>query len=118
MITILTWGQSKRKDYPEVDVIMNCLSLDNPPSVLWSLDGRSMEVRGYIVNQIVRNKTHGTWFDDSERFILKHAKENADFKLGIYCSGGRHRSVSVAEVIAQILRNKKFDVTLTHMELT
>lgn len=117
MITILTWGKSKRSVYPDTDLKVDCHCLTNPPSVLWSLDGRSSEVRQYIVDELVRDSKLNKWFNAVERAILKYAEKHPDFSLGFFCQGGRHRSVSMAELLSQILRNKKFEIEITHMEL-
>jgi RNase adapter protein RapZ len=118
MITILTWGQSKRKDYPKTDLTVDCLNLDNPPQVLWGLDGRAAEIRIAIAGQLVREPKLTRWFGAVQRIILRKAENTQDLTIGFFCQGGRHRSVSIAEMTRQILCNKKFYVNVQHLELS
>lgn len=117
MITIITWGQSKRKDYPKTDITVDCLSLNNPPQILWGLDGRSAEIRICIAGQLVHEPKLARWFGNVQRAIVKRAELDPDLSVGFYCQGGRHRSVSVAEMTRQILLNKKVEVEIQHLEL-
>lgn len=117
MITILTWGQTKRDTYPKVHVEVSCLGLDNPPLAMWNLDGRDVELRTFIAFQISFNKQRQSWFNRVEDELLKLAAKNTDLSIGFYCHGGRHRSVSVAELIKKILRKQGYKVAIRHLEL-
>ena len=52
-------------------------------------------------------------------FLLPHYQEEGKHRLmiGIGCTGGQHRSVAIAEAIAQSLRELKYEVTATHRDL-
>lgn len=117
MITILTWGQGKRKTYPEVDVEVSCLGLDNPPIALWSLDGRDVELRMCIAWQLASNKQRGAWFGRVEAGLLKCAKEFENLRIGFYCFGGRHRSVAIAELMTKVFKKNGYRVSVNHLEL-
>ena len=117
MITILTWGQGKRTVYPEVDWVVNCLNLDNPPATLWNLDGRDVELRIYMVWQLNTFKTRGAWFNRVESTLLDAASKAPSLTIGFYCFGGRHRSVSIAELMKKIFQKKGYRVAIKHLEL-
>lgn len=118
MITILTWGQGKRTTYPKTHLSVDCQDLTNPPMVLWGLDGRSSEIRIAIAGQLVREPKLARWFGNLQRTIVRKAELDPNLIVGFYCHGGRHRSVSVAEMTKQILCNRKFDVSVQHLELS
>ncbi|MBQ7304596.1 MAG: hypothetical protein IJW85_00160 [Clostridia bacterium] len=52
-------------------------------------------------------------------FLLPHYQEEGKHRLmiGIGCTGGQHRSVAIAEAIAQSLRELKYEVTATHRDM-
>lgn len=117
MITIVTWGRGKRQTDPEVDWIVSCLRLDNPPSALWTLDGRDIELRQYIASQISFKPKLSSWFSGLENQLVGEASKGKDITIGFYCHGGRHRSVSVAELMKKIFRKRGFEVKIQHLEL-
>jgi UPF0042 nucleotide-binding protein len=124
-ITLITYGLSKRKTYPESTVKFDCQVLDNPPSVLWKLDGRSPDLRSSIVSQIVTSTKKQKWFEYTYKQIEKtlfsfgEAVNDAttNIVIAFYCQGGRHRSASVAEIISQMLNNNGYQHKIKHYEL-
>ncbi|MDO4218594.1 MAG: RNase adapter RapZ [Synergistaceae bacterium] len=50
-------------------------------------------------------------------FYLKARKEKEEIKIAIGCTGGRHRSVTVAVHVAQTLESKGYLVEVTHQDI-
>jgi UPF0042 nucleotide-binding protein len=58
-------------------------------------------------------------FQDLLAYLLPFYKREgkAYLTVGIGCTGGRHRSVMVANRLFELLKNHKFDVSVTHRDL-
>lgn len=103
-----------------VDMVMDCRFLDNPHWVkgLRQLTGMDDEVGDHI-----RNDTRFDSFYDKIRelllLLLPGYKEEgkAHFSIGFGCTGGQHRSVFMAETIAQTLAQAGWQVSIRHREL-
>lgn len=109
MITILTFGfkhgQPTCCDFP-----IDCRDLRNPHRdlMLRPLNGKDIRVQDYVKAD-----------PDFDR-LMDHARGAAmsgPQTLAIGCTGGRHRSVAVAELLAAELRAKGFPVEITHRDL-
>lgn len=90
----------------EADMVMDVRFLPNPNFVpaLKTLSGLDRKVRGYVLASPVTKKflRHAT---SLLQFLLPlYTKEGKSyFTLGIGCTGGRHRSVAVAEALSKAL---------------
>ena len=121
-ITFLSFG-FKYGIPAEADILFDARFLPNPHFVagLKDKDGREEEVRKYVFAN-----------DDSRVFIDK-VSDLLDFLLpkfieegkayltvAIGCTGGRHRSVAVAEEIVKIIGNKhgNADINVRHRDIT
>ncbi|GAA0454306.1 RapZ C-terminal domain-containing protein [Streptomyces olivaceiscleroticus] len=100
-------------------VIVNTLPLRNPPADpavrerLTRLTGRDPAVRAYVL------ATPGA------QQLIAQAVDRIRQRLGpgqvdvhVYCRGGRHRSVAVAEEIASRLRAQGITVDVVHRHIT
>ncbi|WP_323780326.1 RNase adapter RapZ [Thalassovita sp.] len=103
-----------------MDMVLDCRFLRNPywdPS-LRSLDGRCAAVRDYIAEDV----RSGPFFDkvlDLARLLLPAYLDEgkAHFAIGFGCTGGQHRSVAIAEKMAQALADEGWQVSTRHREL-
>ena len=103
-----------------VDMIFDCRLLKNPYWVpeLRSLTGRSEEVVHYLINDCSWPEFFTKIVDLLEFLLPKyHDAGKAYFQVGFGCSGGQHRSVFVAEIIAKELRKSGWKLTVSHREL-
>lgn len=104
----------------EADLVFDCRFLRNPhwePS-LRPLDGRDPRVAEHIAE----DPLHAPFFDrvlDLARLLLPAYKREGKAYLcvGFGCSGGRHRSVAIAERLAAALTADGERTTLRHREL-
>ncbi|HEX3707080.1 MAG TPA: RNase adapter RapZ [Mycobacteriales bacterium] len=103
----------------DADVVIDCRLLPNPHWVpdLKPLSGDDKAVRDYIFGQ-----PGAADFVDAttallrryEQGYLNEGKQYATIAIG--CTGGRHRSVAVANELAERLRADGVDVSLTHRD--
>lgn len=105
---------------PEADVILDARCLENPFWVpeLKEKCGLDAEVQDYILG-----------FPEGREFIerltdllsleARMAKRRGldCLRIAVGCTGGRHRSVTVAELLARRFREERYEITLTHRDL-
>lgn len=118
-LTVMSFG-FKHGLPSELDLCFDCRFLQNPYFVdqLRLRPGTDPEVAQYVLEQ-----------PDTELFIRK-IEDMVDFLLprflaegkayvttAIGCTGGRHRSVAIAEALGRRLREKSFEVRVLHRDL-
>ena len=103
-----------------VDLVFDCRFLRNPHWVdaLRPLDGRTAAVQDYVAG----DDRFATFLDklrDLTLFLLPGAEEEGKSYLTIAfgCTGGKHRSVTVAETLSQALAEAGWQVSIRHREL-
>lgn len=104
-----------------LDTVFDCRFLNNPhwDENLRALDGRDAPVQDFV------SKDH-RFAEFSEKVmglldltLPAHVEEGkSHVSIGFGCSGGKHRSVTMAEIVYRALVNKKWRVTIHHRELT
>lgn len=119
VLNVLSFGY-KNGLPPEADVVFDVRFLPNPYYVpeLKELTGRDAPVYDYVMS-----------FAETQRFMSK-LEELMTFLLPFYlregskyptvafgCTGGQHRSVSVARAFAQILAQKNINTEVRHRDL-
>jgi RNase adapter protein RapZ len=105
----------------ESDMVLDVRFLPNPYFVeeLKTLDGRNFEVSSWVLSHEVTNKFLEK-LEDMLVFLLPlYIGEGKQYlTISIGCTGGRHRSVVVAEHIAKLLRRNGFtSLEVRHREL-
>lgn len=104
----------------DVDLVLDCRFLPNPHWVeeLRPKTGLDDDVRGYVLR-----------FDESTAFLehLEHlfdlllpayVKEGKSYlTLALGCTGGRHRSVVIAEEVGKLLRRRGFEPRVSHRDV-
>lgn len=104
----------------DTDIVMDVRFLPNPNYVpsLHHKTGLTKEVQHYVLKkkngQAFLNKFESLLSDCLPQFI-KEGKSHLTIAIG--CTGGRHRSVTIAESIAKFLREKNYPVTIRHRDL-
>ncbi len=112
---------SFRRGLPrEADLVFDTRFLDNPHYIaeLRPLDGRDPRV----VEHVEADKGFAPFFDSLttllEPLLPRFAAEGKSYlTIGVGCTGGRHRSVAVAEKLAGWMRQRGHAVDLRHREL-
>ena len=103
-----------------VDMIFDCRFLKNP---YWSpelrdLDGRDPQVAAHIAED-PRFAAFSAKLSDLLLFLLPAhlAEGRAHLSIGFGCTGGQHRSVTVAENLGKVLADAGWPVSKRHREL-
>ena len=103
-----------------VDMVFDCRFLANPHWVpdLRALDGRDAAVQDYVQ----ADAKYQGFFDrvlDLTRSLLPAYREEgkSHFSLAFGCTGGQHRSVTLAETMAKALAQDDQQVSIRHREL-
>lgn len=103
-----------------VDMVLDCRFLRNPhwQATLRGLDGLSQDVARYVE----QDERFGEFFSkicDLVQMLLPAFAEEGKSHIAIAfgCTGGQHRSVMVAEKLAQALAASEWQVSIRHREL-
>lgn len=103
-----------------VDVMFDCRFLANPhwDADLRSLNGRDRPVQDYVT----QDPRFAEFFDRVQDLILfllpAHLEEGkTHLSVGFGCTGGQHRSVTLAEKMAVALATSGWPVSIRHREL-
>ncbi|MFV1464367.1 MULTISPECIES: RNase adapter RapZ [unclassified Phaeobacter] len=103
-----------------IDMVFDCRFLRNPywEKDLRSLDGRDPKVQSYVKE----DSRYQPFFDrvlDLIRLLLPAYREEGKSHLSIAfgCTGGQHRSVTMAETLAKDLAENGQQVSIRHREL-
>ncbi len=105
---------------PGLDFVFDCRLLDNPhwKPALRPLTGQDVAVQRHVA----ADPLHAPFRDHVLALVeLAHARAaregRAGLSLGFGCTGGRHRSVAMAEMIGTALAEKGRRVSIRHREL-
>jgi UPF0042 nucleotide-binding protein len=110
----------KRGAPHEADMVLDCRFLRNPywQAELRTLDGRDARIQGFVRE----DPLFAAFFEKLSEMLLMllpayKAEGKAYFCVALGCTGGRHRSVTISELLAERLRLQGWPVALRHREL-
>ncbi|MCY3982707.1 MAG: RNase adapter RapZ [Roseovarius sp.] len=121
LLAVSAHSFSYKRGLPKgLDIVLDCRFLKNPHwnDELQELDGRNPRVMEYVKSD--------RYFD---RFICKvmelaglllpayQESGKSYLAIGLGCTGGRHRSVAIAEILAKALEEEGWPVSIRHREL-
>ncbi|MFN0091767.1 MAG: RNase adapter RapZ [Acidimicrobiales bacterium] len=104
----------------DVDVVLDCRFLPNPHWVeeLRPLTGKDEPVRAYVLGQEATVEFLARLDDLLDVLLPAYVKEGkAYLTIAMGCTGGRHRSVAIAEELARRLREKGHPVRVAHRDV-
>jgi UPF0042 nucleotide-binding protein len=99
---------------------MDVRVLPNPYFVeeLRSLDGRTRQVRDWVLRWPEAEGFVREYTDLLFKLLPQYINEGKRFlTIAIGCTGGKHRSVVIAEQVADKLRMKSYYIVLFHRDL-
>lgn len=121
VLTVSLQSFSYKRGTPRgIDIMFDARFLSNPhwePS-LRALDGRDEAVQLYVA-QDLRYVEFIDKIEDLINFLIPaHQEEGkSHLSIGIGCTGGQHRSVTIVEKLSQSLANAGWHVSKRHREL-
>jgi len=104
----------------DADLLFDVRHLPNPHFVpeLKQLSGNDRRVVEYIRAKPEAEETLRRFNELLDYLLPLYRREGKSYvTVGIGCTGGRHRSVMVANAVARHLRREGFDVTVTHRDV-
>lgn len=113
MITIISFGYKYGKPTsPKYPLIFDCRKVRNP----FNIKGmRKLTGLDKVVQELVLNCVRARKIINSS--IFPDGSVDNDYTIHFACTGGRHRSVAIAEEVGRLLREKGKEVTVIHRDL-
>lgn len=105
----------------DADIVMDLRFLPNPhwESDLRRLTGHDPKVRDYVLETAVGSEFVDRFDELLAMLVPQYQAEGRSYlTVAVGCTGGRHRSVAVAEELAARLRGRGVAVTASHRDLS
>jgi UPF0042 nucleotide-binding protein len=103
-----------------VDLLFDVRHLPNPyfEKGLRELPGTDEKVISFLENQAEVQETTRRFVDLLEYLLPLYRREGKSYlTIGVGCTGGRHRSVRVANKLGEALKNDNFEVSVLHRDI-
>ena len=104
----------------QVDLLFDVRHLPNPffDTRLRELPGTDARVVEFLNNQEEVGETVNRFTDLLEYLLPLYRREGKSYlTIGVGCTGGRHRSVMIAEELGSRLRNDGFEILVSHRDV-
>ena len=104
----------------DADLVVDCRFLPNPHWIpeLAPMTGLDAPVRDYVLSQPGAQEFLKAYFAALQVALAGDEREGKHFvTLAVGCTGGKHRSVAIAEYLAAELNDEGADVQVTHRDL-
>lgn len=118
-ITLVTFGYKFGIPY-DLDLLFDLRFLPNPHFVpgLRPLTGEDARIREYIMAGPDASEFLARLLGFLDYLLPRYRREGKSYlTVGFGCTGGRHRSVALALLIAEQLREKGYDVNVKHRDI-
>lgn len=105
---------------PQVDLLFDVRHLPNPyfEKELKELPGTDKRVVGFLEKQQEVRETIKRFVDLLEYLLPLYRREGKSYlTVGVGCTGGRHRSVMVANKLGKALKKDHFEVSVVHRDV-
>jgi UPF0042 nucleotide-binding protein len=119
-VEILSFGH-KYGVPTQLDLLFDVRHLPNPyfENELRDLPGTNPRVIEFLDGESEVRETIRRFSELLEYLLPQYEREGKSYlSIGIGCTGGRHRSVRVAEVLKESLAKKDFDVSVNHRDVS
>ncbi len=119
VITLVTFGYKYGVPY-DLDLLFDLRFLPNPHFVpiLRPLTGEDARVREYIVAPPDSMEFLARLQEFLEYLLPRYRSEGKSYlTIGFGCTGGRHRSVGIALLVADRLRQSGYEVSIKHRDI-
>lgn len=118
-VTVMSFG-FKHGMPIDADLVLDVRFLPNPYWVedLAPLTGKDSDVEEYVFKWPVARRFMEKTGEYLDFLLTQYAQEGRSHVLiGIGCTGGRHRSVAIAERLGEFLRSRGLTVSVQHRDL-
>jgi UPF0042 nucleotide-binding protein len=118
-VQVVSFGH-KYGSPPSMDLVFDVRHLPNPyfEDKLKHLTGEDQEIVQYLDQHDEVRETIDRFVDLLTFLLPKSKREGKSYlTVGIGCTGGRHRSVMVANRLRESLKKAGFDATVTHRDI-
>jgi UPF0042 nucleotide-binding protein len=118
-ITLVTFGYKYGAPY-DLDLLFDLRFLPNPHFVpeLRPLSGEDRDVREYIMAKPDTRDFLDRLQGFIEYLLPRYRSEGKSYlTIGLGCTGGRHRSVAVARIVAETLLRSGYEVNIKHRDI-
>ena len=119
MIKVVSFGFSKGMP-TDTDLMFDVRFLPNPhfDPTLRPLTGKDKEVKDFLESKKETQKFWTKLSDLLDFLVPEYAKEGKSYlSIGIGCTGGRHRSVMIAEKIKEYFQDKGYKSIVEHRDI-
>ncbi|MEO3870688.1 RNase adapter RapZ [Nonomuraea sp. B12E4] len=104
----------------DADLVVDCRFLPNPHWVpeLRPMNGLDAQVRDYVLGQPGAKEFLDAYEEVLRVVAAGYAREGKSYAtLAVGCTGGKHRSVAMAEQVAARLRDREMEVQVSHRDV-
>lgn len=118
-VTVLSFG-FKYGIPLDADLVFDVRFLPNPHYVdaLKNLDGNHNDVRDYVLNWAITTRFLNYLYELLEFLVPEYVKEGKlHLVIAIGCTGGKHRSVTIANEIEAFLKDRGYSVSTQHRDI-
>lgn len=119
LVTIVTFGYKYGVPY-ELDLMFDLRFLPNPNFVpeLKQYTGEDARIREYIMEKPDSGEFLSRLLAFLEYLLPRYRSEGKSYlTIGFGCTGGRHRSVALSLMIAELLRRTGYEVNVKHRDI-
>jgi UPF0042 nucleotide-binding protein len=105
---------------PQADLLFDVRHLPNPYFIpeLKHLPGSDKKVIKFLEKEAEVAETHRRFTDLLEYLLPLYKREGKSYlTVGVGCTGGRHRSVFIANSLGKALKKNEFEVSVTHRDV-
>ena len=80
--------------------------------------GNDQEVQDYVLKWPSTDKFYTKFFDLIDFLLPEYKKEGkSHLSIAIGCTGGKHRSVTTVNKLAEFLTDKDFNINIEHRDI-
>jgi UPF0042 nucleotide-binding protein len=104
----------------DADLVMDVRFLPNPYYVesLREKTGNDQEVQEYVLKWPSTEKFYTKFFDLIDFLLPEYKKEGkSHLSVAIGCTGGKHRSVTTVNKLADFLKEQEFNINIEHRDI-
>jgi len=118
-ITLLSFG-FKHGLPLDVDLVFDCRFLPNPhwEDDLRPLSGKDPEIQEYVIDRASGQRFLADLEQMLEHLLPEYEEEGKSYlTVAFGCTGGRHRSVALAEAVGRMLKDRGWQPRVTHRDI-